>query len=806
MVLKLGDISFSLGADSRALEKSVKKLELFGRAVEDASRKQTTGAKRTANALRKQERAIAGALQKTLTLNSAVRRSDGGKSLINAANSAFRKYTTVVSKANVGVLQFQRANVKLAASLGTVRRGLANVVKKKEIKEAANFAMRLQNLASAAAIATGPLGGLAARLTIFASVARRTSFATAAMIGGMAVAVVGVTKLGGALIRNAREMGAFRSQLDAVTGSSVLTAVAFKEVVGISRRSGQAISFLGSQYAKFMAAAQGTNLAGTQAKEIFEQVAMSVGKLQLPAEQAQGIFKALEQIMSKGTVQAEELRNQLGDRLPGAMGIAARAMGKSTRELNKMLKAGLVISDEFLPKFTAEMIRTFDVGNQLDTLQKAFGNLSISTTLFLDDLDSALGVSTAFKAALYGLASMLDFLGENINTIIALLAAAGGAFIGFSITLVRVTTIVAFVRKGFKALTATILMLNTAILANPFVGLGALLLRLASAIIVATAAFFGMKALLGSTATEQALLTKQANAFIEATKRMKGAVGGIGETIKQDLINTIAKSRVQIGLLTAQLKMLNTETLITKFFRNLGTTIGITSKSVNGLADALIQLRITEGTSMKLLRDTLKALTRVRKPINTDLTDKEQRALDKQRAALEKAGKQIVRMVRRFEALRTGGIKALDALNEKFAQTDKIERFKKLLKETGLSKEKQATLGDAFGERLKSLDRLKQKAAETKVVIERLQGVVEDAFNRIGDAIADMVVRGRLDMETFANVFRGIIAAIIKEAIRLAIIKPLIHGIFSGGFGRGSSRSEERRVGKECRSRWSPYH
>src|SRR3989449_9916107 len=25
-------------------------------------------------------------------------------------------------------------------------------------------------------------------------------------------------------------------------------------------------------------------------------------------------------------------------------------------------------------------------------------------------------------------------------------------------------------------------------------------------------------------------------------------------------------------------------------------------------------------------------------------------------------------------------------------------------------------------------------------------------------------------------------------------------------FRRGSGRSEERRVGKECRSRWSPYH
>src|SRR2546429_4920758 len=31
------------------------------------------------------------------------------------------------------------------------------------------------------------------------------------------------------------------------------------------------------------------------------------------------------------------------------------------------------------------------------------------------------------------------------------------------------------------------------------------------------------------------------------------------------------------------------------------------------------------------------------------------------------------------------------------------------------------------------------------------------------------------------------------------------NGGFGGGFG-GPTRSEERRVGKECRSRWSPYH
>ena len=31
-------------------------------------------------------------------------------------------------------------------------------------------------------------------------------------------------------------------------------------------------------------------------------------------------------------------------------------------------------------------------------------------------------------------------------------------------------------------------------------------------------------------------------------------------------------------------------------------------------------------------------------------------------------------------------------------------------------------------------------------------------------------------------------------------------GVLDGYFNQGSHRSEERRVGKECRSRWSPYH
>src|SRR5256884_1601952 len=34
----------------------------------------------------------------------------------------------------------------------------------------------------------------------------------------------------------------------------------------------------------------------------------------------------------------------------------------------------------------------------------------------------------------------------------------------------------------------------------------------------------------------------------------------------------------------------------------------------------------------------------------------------------------------------------------------------------------------------------------------------------------------------------------------------IVHGAESALYGSDAMRSEERRVGKECRSRWSPYH
>lgn len=106
----------------------------------------------------------------------------------------------------------------------------------------------------------------------------------------------------------------------------------------------------------------GTNITAGQTRDIYTSVAEASRVMGLSADDTTGALLALGQMASKGKVQAEELRGQLGERIPGAFAIAARAMGVSNSQLDKMLEKGQVVAEDFLPKFAAEMHKTFSPG------------------------------------------------------------------------------------------------------------------------------------------------------------------------------------------------------------------------------------------------------------------------------------------------------------------------------------------------------------------------------------------------------------------------------------------------------------
>lgn len=132
----------------------------------------------------------------------------------------------------------------------------------------------------------------------------------------------------------------------------------------------------------FFAAIKGTKLEGATGKQIFSGVMEGAAALGLGTDEVQGMLLALSQMASKGKVQAEELRGQLGERLPGAFQIAARAMGMTTAALDKFMADGKLFSEDFLPKFGAQMHKEFGVASQkaATMAQAALNQLSSAWT------------------------------------------------------------------------------------------------------------------------------------------------------------------------------------------------------------------------------------------------------------------------------------------------------------------------------------------------------------------------------------------------------------------------------------------
>lgn len=105
---------------------------------------------------------------------------------------------------------------------------------------------------------------------------------------------------------------------------------------------------LADAYSKFAIAAREGGRTLEETRYVFEGFAEASTALRLSAEDTEGVFRALDQIFSKGAIQAEELRGQLGDRMSGAFQLFSKAIGVTTQQLDAMLKKGGLVRAEFV--------------------------------------------------------------------------------------------------------------------------------------------------------------------------------------------------------------------------------------------------------------------------------------------------------------------------------------------------------------------------------------------------------------------------------------------------------------------------
>jgi tape measure domain-containing protein len=189
-----------------------------------------------------------------------------------------------------------------------------------------------------------------------------------------------------------------------LTGSAAAAAAEQKFVRDEAQRLGISLADAQEAYLKLAAAARGTALEGEYARKVFSAVAGAAATLGLSSAETSGALLAISQMMSKGTVQAEELRGQLGERIPGAFQIAARAMGVTTSELSEMLDRGQVLADDFLPKFAEQLGK--EVPASAETMSAAINRITNAATQAMqmiggalaDAIDKAMGLKDASKA------------------------------------------------------------------------------------------------------------------------------------------------------------------------------------------------------------------------------------------------------------------------------------------------------------------------------------------------------------------------------------------------------------------------
>lgn len=181
-------------------------------------------------------------------------------------------------------------------------------------------------------------------------------------------------------------------------------------MIGLSDRLGLNLNDVAKGYTKFAIAAKTTGLTLSQTKYIFESISKTGRVFHLSADDMNGVFRAMQQMLSKGQVYAEELTGQLGERLPGAVALFAQGMEMTTGELLKALQNGEVSSQAVI-NFARENAKAIDA--QIAAASKGVDAMEARTQNAMFMFKLALADSGFIEAYVNMLQRITDFLNSD---------------------------------------------------------------------------------------------------------------------------------------------------------------------------------------------------------------------------------------------------------------------------------------------------------------------------------------------------------------------------------------------------------
>lgn len=786
----IGDISFGVGADTTGLDRSLDRLRAFGRTVDQVAATQVGAAQSVTRAYNAQEKAMRSAIGKAAEMQRMIRASSAGStqmgSMLGQVTNSLNAYTRAMSSGQLNSVQFTRATDRFNISMGKLKNTLGQL--KPPTQPVNSFGAVLKDLSSTAILAAGPLSGLSSRFAALNSIASRSTIVMAGFLAGTAAVSLGTIKLASAAVNASMEIDRINAVFMAATGSMVAGGKEFEYVEGVANKLGLELKSTAQSYAQFTAATRGTRLEGQGAREVFEATAMAATALKLSADDTTGVIKALTQMVSKGTIQAEELRGQLGDRLPGAFSLMADALGVTERKLGEMMKKGEVLSDEALPKLAKQMALVYGGPAEVaaQQLQASINRLSTAQLKFNDAVDEATGISVTYQRIIDGTAGILNKLTENMGNIKKVLVVTTGAIIGFgtafaaAFAIGKWTAVIAVLGKARTA----VLAFNAALLLNPVV-----LAAVAAALAGAGIAYmlYAKQAKEANDVQTQASITT-ANEFVKSQNRIVTASKQTTEAYIEDVQKRLQASMLSIQALDEELRALEKQQQ-----QYSGTILAPSDKRV----DNARQKYNAEGqriiTMMGLIEKLNKIKGKAKDPADmpSDILgdDKLTGKLDKMKETADELEviRQRTAAINALPDYWLQGSQSLEEFNKSLDNGKKLEAYEDKLIRAGYSAQQVAEKLKEMDEALRDSDAAEMRLKRIEERAKALDQVGSNALDSFGSFLESLNDETKDVAESFSDMVNSIISDLRRLVIQQTILDPLKEALFgtTGGSGSG---------------------
>lgn len=264
-----------------------------------------------------------------------------------------------------------------------------------------------------------------------ASSALKTTFGQfAAGFGAIEV----IQRLGGAFVTANLQLERLRLGLGTIYKSTDTAATQIDFLRRSANAAGVSMASITDSFVKFAASTTSANIPIEQTNALFAAITRAAGTLGLSGDKVNHMLDALSQIAAKSTVSMEELRQQLGDSLPGALSLTAKGLGITDAELIKLVESGGLLARDLFPALTKSLQ---SLGGQVNTTQalwERFKNVLTETSQNAGDA----GWTDVMRASLRLLAAAVGAVLLPLNALFEIifgLARAAGVLVGAITTL-----------------------------------------------------------------------------------------------------------------------------------------------------------------------------------------------------------------------------------------------------------------------------------------------------------------------------------------------------------------------------------